>query len=157
MSAPWLSIGPIRPWTEAGMLSLVSKSWVLNSVIKCNHRDLSSISHCCNHFTRGHDPCLPRFNIPKVWHENAKLDFKIFVRNVRFSRVLNSKLWNAVTRRETEILMRAVHGSGIGVHRACKFILQIIQPGISRLVCVWGGQQSSWLRDVRAGQSLTCC
>ena len=84
----------------------------LSRVIKCNHRDLSSISQC-NHFTR--DPgrvtdtlilvSWSRDSISLLWQENRKINFKIFVRNVRFW-VFKLKLWNAVMRRDYEMLMR---------------------------------------------------
>ena len=46
----------------------------------------------------------------------------------------------------------ASRGCGIVVHRACKFILQIIQPGISRLVCVWGGAAVIMITKSQGGQ-----
>ena len=84
----------------------------LSRVIKCNHRDLSSISQC-NHFTRDPGRVTDTLilvswswdSISLLWQENRKINFKIFVRNVRFW-VFKLKLWNTVMRRDYEMLMR---------------------------------------------------
>ena len=63
----------------------------LSSVIKCNHRDLSSISQCCNHFTRGQilvcwdsiswvsKVCLTRECRDKLQHICQKCSFSSFL------------------------------------------------------------------------------